>query len=185
MILPGTSRSQFNLLLLSALKCPVRDERGATLVETAISMMTLLMLIFSVIEASLMVYSFHFVANAAHEATRYAIVRGSSWAATCDGTGSAGSGYGSSMCTASPTDIANYVANRNFAGVNIAASNVCVEYFSSVPSSASATCTASSSPNGPGDIVQVTITYPFTLAVPLLPGYTINLTSTSQMAIAQ
>lgn len=163
----------------------VRNERGATLVETALSMMTLLMLIFAVIESSWAVYSFHFVANAAHEATRYAMVRGASWPTACDGTGSAGSGYGSSMCQASPTDIANYVANRDFPGVNIAASNVCVEYFAAVPSSASTTCSGNSSPNAPGDIVQVTVTFPYTMTIPLLPNYTLNFSSTSQMAIAQ
>jgi Flp pilus assembly protein TadG len=181
----STSRSQLKLLLLSALKNSARDERGSALFEAGISMLVLLMLMFGVIEASLAVYSFHFVANAAHEATRYATVRGGSWTATCDGTGTAGSGYGASMCQASPADIENYVATRNFPGVNITTSDVCVEYFSSVPSSVSTTCSANSSPNAAGDIVQVTVTYPFTLHVPGLPAYTVNLSSTSQSVIAQ
>ena len=162
-----------------------RDEQGSNLVETAVSMLVLLMLMFGVIEASLAVYSFESVANAARDATRYAIVRGGSWSATCDGTGQAGSGYSSSRCQASPADIANYIANRDFPGVNIAASNVCVEYFSSVPSSTSTACSANSSPNSPGDIVQVTITYPFTLTIPGLAAYSLNLSSTSQSVIAQ
>lgn len=187
MILSSQFRLHLNSLLLKGLKRSARDERGQALVETAISMMTLLMLIFAVFEGSLEIYSYHFVANAAHEATRYAIVRGGSWTTSCDGTGSAGSGYGSSMCTASPSDIANYVAGLNFPGVNVTANNVCVEYFDPTTTfpSASGRCTANSSPNSAGDLVQVTITYPFTFAVPLLPGYTINISSTSQMTIAQ
>ena len=149
-------------------------------------MLLLLTLMFGVIETSMAVYSFHFVANAAHEATRYAIVRGSSWnPTTCDGTGSAGSGYGSAQCQASAADIQNFVATRNFPGVNITAGDVCVEYFSAVPSSVSTSCTSNSTPNAPGDIVQVTVTYPFTFNVPGFPAYTVSLSSTSQSVIAQ
>lgn len=158
----------------------MRSEQGSALVETGMAMLSLMMLIFAVIEVSMAVYSFHFVANAAHEAARYAIVRGSGWSAAC-------SSWTSAQCTASPTNIQTYTASRNFPGVNIAASKVCVEYFSSVPASASTACTASTSPysNASGDIVQVTVTYPFTITIPLLPQYTINLKSTSQMTIAQ
>lgn len=150
-------------------------------------MMVMLMLVFGVIELCWAVYGLHCVGNVAHEATRYAIVRGGSWGTTCDGTGAAGSGSASSMCTASTTDIANYVANRNFPGLNVTANDVCVEYFSSVPSNVSA-CTTSSTgtlANSPGDFVQVTINYPFTLTLPGLPAYTWDLTSTSQMVIAE
>lgn len=151
-------------------------------------MLVMLSLVFGVIELCWGVYSFHYLGNAAHEAARYAIVRGGSWTTSCDGTGSAGSGYGSSQCQASSNDIANYVASRNFPGVNVTASDVCVEYFSSVPSSTSTSCSASSGSgvtNSPGDIVQVTIHYPFAINVPGLPAYTWNLSSTSQMVIAQ
>jgi Flp pilus assembly protein TadG len=157
------------------------------MVETALSMLVMLILVFGVIEACWAVYSFHYLGNAAHEAARYAIVRGASWGVSCDGSGTAGSGYGSSMCTASTTDVANYVVNRNFPGISITASDVCVEYFSSVPASATQSCTAStgSLSNSPGDMVQVTITYPFAIQLPGLSNHTWNLMSTSQMAIAQ
>jgi len=91
------------------------------------------------------------------------------------------------MCQASPTDIANYVANRDFPGIGIKASDVCVEYFpsSSLPASATQTCNPNSSPNAAGDIVQVTISYPFSIPLPFLANYTWNLISTSQMVIAQ
>lgn len=186
-MIPDTFRLRQNALLLSTLRRLFRDERGGTLVETAISFLVLLMLIFGVIQGSLAVYNYHFLASAAHEATRYAIVRGGGWDSACDGTGKAGSGYGSSMCTASPTDVANYVASRNFPGLNLTAADVCVEYLGAGPGSATTTCSASSSntDNVAGDIVQVTITYPFTLSVPGLPGYTFTMSNTSQMVISQ
>ena len=141
-------------------------------------MIGVLVLIFATIEASWAIYCDHYLGNVAHEATRYAIVRGSSWTTSC-------AAYTSSMCKASTTDIANYVVSRNFPGINIAASNVCVQYFSTMPSSTSSSCTGNTSPNAPGDIVQVTITYPFNLAIPLAPAITWHLASTSQMVIAQ
>lgn len=170
---------------LYALRRCGREEEGQSLVETALSMMALLMLIFGVIESSWAIYSNHYVGNVAHEAARYAIVRGASWGTSCDGTGSAGSGYASSKCTANATDIQNFVANDNF-GTSITASNVCVEYFSTLPTSASTSCTTSTGTlaNSVGDVVQVTITYPFTISIPLIPAITWNMSSTSQMVIA-
>lgn len=188
MIFPDTSRQKFHLHLLQAQWRKAGDERGQSLVETALSMLVMLIFIFGVIEACWAVYSFHYLGNVTHEAARYAIVRGSSWGTSCDGSGTAGSGYGSSMCTASTADIANYVANRNFPGISITASDVCVEYLSSVPSSATQNCNTSTGTtlsNSPGDIVQVTITYPFTIQLPGLSDHIWHLMSTSQMVIAQ
>lgn len=140
-------------------------------------MIVLLMLMFGVIQVSWAVYSYHLIANAAHEGARYAIVRGSSWGSNC-------ASWNSSQCTASTDDIANYVANRSLPGVSIAASNVCVQYFSSVPSSTSTSCTANTSPNDRGDIVQVTVSNPLTLNV-IWWSRTFSVSSTSQMVIAQ
>lgn len=142
-------------------------------------MIVLVMLIFGTIEVSWAVYTYHTVANAAHEGARYAIVRGSSWSSNC-------AGWGSSQCKASGTDIANYVANRSLAGVSIDPStDVCVQWFASVPSSTSNSCTAGGTTKAQGNIVQVTVTHPFTLNVYFLPQRTISISSTSQMVIAQ
>lgn len=190
MKLSTTIRQKFASQLLRASIRRLREQEGQSLVETALSIVVMLGLIFGVILACCGVYSLHYLANAAHEATRYAIVRGGDWTTTCDGTGAAGSGYSSSMCQASPQDVANYVANRNFPGINITPGDVCVEYSSSVPSTASTSCSASSTPNAAGDVVQVTITYPYSfnlpsLSPPFVRSYTWHLASTSQMIITQ
>lgn len=190
-MIPRTLRLQQNTLLPSTLRSLLRDERGGTLVETALSFVLLLMLIFGVIEGSLAVYSYHYLASAAHEGTRYAIVRGGGWEVNCDpsGNGNIGTGYGSSGCIASTADVANYVASRNFPGLHITAGQVCVQYLSSSPSSTTtATCTtpsAANTNNAPGDIVQVSINYPYTLSVPFLRSHTFYMVSTSQMVISQ
>ena len=181
------TQDTIRLLFKSSRASAMKDE-GQSLVETAITMIPLLMLIFGVIQVSMAMYSYHYLANAAHEAARYAIVRGGSWGTTCDTNGTDGTGYGSSQCTASTADIGNYVANRGFPGINIPASDVYVNYFSTVSSKVSTACpgtTGATTNNSPGDIVQVTICYPFTFTVPGLPTYTWHLASTSQMVVAQ
>jgi Flp pilus assembly protein TadG len=187
LITAHTIRQPLKALWGSALRRFAQSEHGSALVESAISMSLFFALLFGVIQVSWAVYSYHYVANAAHEGARYAMVRGGTWIPSCDGSGSAGSGYNSSQCQATIADIQDYVANRSFPGVNITPSDVCVEYFASVPTTASTTCTASSnfSDNAQGDVVQVTVTYPFTLSVPLVRSHTIQLSSTSQMIIAQ
>lgn len=176
-----------NAHLLSTLRHGAQDDQGGTLVETALTMLILIGLLFAVIEGSLAVYSYHYVANAAHEATRYAIVRGGSWTQTCDGTGTAGSGSGNSMCVASAQDIENYAATRGYPAIAIDPTDVCVTYYgsTSLPTTPSTACYPSTSPNSPGDIVQVTISYPYSFALPGIGSYTYNLTSTSLMVIAQ
>jgi Flp pilus assembly protein TadG len=151
------------------------------LVELAISFSILTVLMFGTFEVCLAVYSYHFLANAAHEGARYAIVRGGRWKQSC-------SGYTSSMCTASTADIANYVVQRSLPGIALTASDVCVEYLGPTPGSASTTCSAANSiaaDKAPGDIVQVTVSYPFTLNVPGLPAKIFTMSSTSQMVIAE
>jgi Flp pilus assembly protein TadG len=158
------------------------------LVELAISFSILTVLMFGTFEVCLAVYSYHYLANAAHEGARYAIVRGGRWSHSCDDSGNAGSGYTSSMCTASTADIANYVVQRSLPGIVLTASDVCVEYLGPTPGSASTTCSAANSidaDKAPGDIVQVTVSYPFTLNVPGLPAKVFTMSSTSQMVIAE
>lgn len=159
----------------------MRDEQGSSLVEVALTIMVLMGLLLAVIQGSMAIYSYHYLANAAHEAARYAIVRGGDWSNTC-------SDYTDSQCTTTTSQIGDYVANRGYPGINLTASDVYVKYFSSVPSSVSTKCPGSSTAttnNVTGDIVQVTICYPFTFALPAIGNYTWNLSSTSQMVIAQ
>lgn len=177
MIRKVISRLRSNVTRLRSLRSSGRSELGAALVETALTMTLLLILLFGIIEISLALYSYHFVAAAANQGTRYAIVRGSTWGSAC-------SSYTEAACTATPAQIASYVASLDLPGITVNASDVCVEYFSAVPAAASSACAASSTPNGAGDVVQVTITYPFSFSLPGFARYTWSLKSTSQMSIA-
>ena len=53
-----------------------RDERGATIIEFAFVLVISFVLIFAIIDFARALYSFHFISEAAREATRYAAVRG-------------------------------------------------------------------------------------------------------------
>jgi Flp pilus assembly protein TadG len=149
----------------------MRDEQGGTLLETALTISILLSLVFGAIEVGLMLYTYHFVSYAAREATRFAIVRGS----TCSGF--------SSACPAQASDIQNYVSNLGFPGIDISTSDVSVAWASYSP--ATATWSTCSNCNLPGDQVQVTVSYPFPFSVPFVPPSSLQLSSTSAMVISQ
>lgn len=147
-----------------------RAEQGSALVETALSAVLLLTVIFGCFEISLAFYSYHFVSEAAREATRYAIVRGSS----CSGF--------SSACPASANDIQSFVRNLNFPGID--PNNLAVTTTWS-PTSAGGSCAPSAACDNPGNQVQVTVTYSLPLRIPFVPSQLLNLTSTSEMVISQ
>lgn len=142
------------------------SERGASTVEFAISAMLMLMMLFGIMECSLLLYSYHTVSNAARQASRWAAVRGSDCIA--------------STCPATASSVKTYVLTQV---PLLDASQVSVN----TTWSSSNDCTAASSagPAGPGCIVAVTITYPFQLQLPFIPISGVTLSSTSQMVMSE
>lgn len=143
-------------------------EEGSSIVETAVSIGILMIFLFGVIELSLAGYTYHFIAEAARQGTRYAIVRGSN----CSSWGTA--------CPAQVSDIKTYVTSLGYPGINASKMTVNVSFgaFGGTACPASGLCDAA------GDTVTVQVNYAFPLAVPFVPSNTINMTSTSQMVIA-
>jgi Flp pilus assembly protein TadG len=132
-------------------------ERGSELVEFAAVFTVLFMFLFAIMDLSRALYSYHFVADAAREGTRYAMVRGS----TCTSW--------STACPASSSDIQTYLKSVP-AGIN--------------PQSVTVTTTWTPD-NKPGSVVQVQVQYSFKPIFPLIPKTALVLTSTSQMVISQ
>ena len=153
----------------------VRGEQGSAIVEMAMSMILLLTILLGILEICLAIYSYHFISEAAREGTRYAIVRGSTSASNCPSNPV-------SACPAAESDIENYVSNLGFPGVGLTASDVSVAW-SAYP--AGATCTPSATCNNPGNMVQVTVTYPMTVSLPFVSIKTLTMSSTSKMVISQ
>jgi Flp pilus assembly protein TadG len=148
------------------------SEEGAILIEAAVSFALMIALIMAVFQFSLALYSSHFVADAAREASRYAIVRGSS---SCSDSPNL------TNCNATAEAIQSWVRNLNYPGINPQNLTVTTTW----PSSG-VDCYPSASPcNNPGNLVNVVVTYGFPLNVPFWKSVTINLRSTSQMVISQ
>jgi hypothetical protein len=151
-------------------------ERGSVLLEFGLVIVLLATFLFGIIDFGRALYTYHFVANAAREATRYASVHGS---ASCAPSGP--------PCTL--PDVETYVKGITPAGISqdtVVATPTWLQYG---PGSSAATanggCDPSNAGTNPGCIVQVQVTYPFKFIFPLLPTGTVNMTSTSQMVISQ
>lgn len=136
------------------------SEHGSAVVETALSFIVLLTMIFGILLISLALYTYNFIADAAREGTRYAMVRGS----TCQGFASA--------CPATASNVQTYVKGLGFPGIDPAAMTVTTTW-------------PVGNSNIPGNPVRVTVQYNFPLAIPFLTARTLNLTSSSQMVISQ
>lgn len=163
------------------------EERGSNLVEFSLVATLLFLLLISVIDCSLALYSYHFVSSAAEEATRYAAVRGADWSSSCSTSAPPNFSPGYD-CDASAADIQNYV--QSLAPPGIAASSVTIDTTSSnvwpgtTPDCSSTPCTAcDDNSNAQGCFVRVQVTYPFQFTLPMLPQSTVNLTATSEKVI--
>jgi Flp pilus assembly protein TadG len=141
------------------------NDSGSALAEFAIVSTALIVLILGIIDFGAALYTYHLVSNGARLGTRYAIVRGSS----CTAAG----------CPATSAGIQTYV-RAQAPGIDPNAMSVSATW----PGNAGCS-SVSAAYNGPGCVVAVRVQYPFRLIIPLMPSLTLNMTSTSQMVIAQ
>ena len=132
-------------------------------------------MIFGIMEACLGVYTYHVMSEASREATRYAIVRGSTYTTNCTAPPN------DPTCVAQVGDITTYVQNLNFPGINPSKMTVSSTWLKSDGTA----CGTTNSCKVPGNQVKVLITYNFPLSIPFVPVNTWTMTSTSQMVISQ
>lgn len=154
---------------MERMKRLVWEEKAAELVEFALAAGIFFTLMFGIIEFCLVVYVGSFVAFAAQQGSRYAMVRGSDWTGSCQATGSFG-------CQASAVNVQNYVLSLPHPAINLLASNVSVTWPGTTAAGASAGC--SSNPYSQGCQVKVKVSYTFNLAIPVFPA-SIPLSSTA------
>lgn len=157
-------------------------EEGGSLVEMALSCLILIPILFGIVQLSIGLYCFHFAADAAREATRWAAVRG----ANCQAN------FGASYCSptsglatgADGNDVAQYVKSLGypFSGAVTATTQWCVSN-GSTPASWSSCSTTQA--NDIGNQVQVTVSYAYPLVIPFVPKNTLNVSSASSMTIVQ
>lgn len=166
----------------------IKNDQAAALVETAIASMIFFAVLLGVFQFALGFYIYHYSSNAARQASRYAIVRGSECSANLPAATS------SFHCNASEADITAYVKGLGYPGVD-AAHNLDVTVNSCAgslhtdangnPTTTWAPCIRGTSNNDPGDQVKVTVTYAFPLVVPFWKAQSVGISSTSSMVYSQ
>ena len=162
--------------MIAKLRC-LRGDEGATIAETGLACIAFFAMLLGTFQMMMASYMFHFVSDAAREASRYAIVRGST---SCTNTPNL------SNCNASASQIQGYIRSLNYPGVtssNLTIATTWLAASSSYPKTWSS-CTSGTC-NAPGNMVKVVATYAFPFSVPFVPKTTFNLTSTSEMVISQ
>ncbi len=166
-----------------------REECGSTLVEFAMSALILMAVTVSIMGFALWGYTYHFVSDAAQQGMRFAMVRGYTWSK--DETVSCSTSAPPSFtmvydCTASATDIQNYVQSLATEGIN--SSGVTIDTTNSyvwpgeTPDSTTTGC--STNANSQGCLVKVTVNYSFKF-FPSQHLPTFSITSTSEGSILQ
>jgi Flp pilus assembly protein TadG len=144
-----------------------RRERGSSLVEQAIVLILFLTVMFAIIDFGRALYTYHFVSNAAREASRWASVRGF----TTSLPGGA----------ANTPSVQTYVSNVSGMGLDPTKITATATFLT--PPNNDPACRAHN--NNPGCVVQVQVTYSYKFFFPFLPTSPITMQSTSQMVISQ
>lgn len=176
---PTTKNEAAQMLLRLAL-----GDQGAELVEFAMTAWVLILLVFGIFQFGFAMYAYHFTSYAAQQGSRFAMVRGYTWSKNISTTCSTSAPPNFTMkydCTASITDIQNFV--QSLANPGIVPGSVSINTTSSYvwPGTASA-CTTNA--NSPGCPVQVTVNYTFHF-VPFLPVASLPMSATSEKVILQ
>ena len=158
--------------------CRLGSEEGATLVEFAFASMVMLTLLFGLLETCLAVYSYNFTSHAARDGARYMIVRGTKCTAMPD-------------CSASNTNVQTFLRAENFPALKMNNLTTHTYWYTAAvapPNMTWDTLCATDTPAGcnkQGNAVKVVVNYPFTMNVPFLKPFTINMANSSQMVISQ
>jgi Flp pilus assembly protein TadG len=166
-----------------------RKEDGSQLVEFSVVALILITILLGVFDSLLCVYALHFATYAAQQGTRFAMVRGHTWSKNTTTNCSTSAPPNFTMvynCTASSTDIQNYV--QSLATPGISATGVTINTTSSylwpgqTPDGTTTGCTTNT--NSPGCLVKVTVSYNFNY-LPLLKLVAFPINATSEKVILQ
>jgi len=158
-------------------------EKGSAMVEFALTVSLFLVMLFGIVDFGRALYTYHFLSNAAREATRYAAVRGS----TCSDDGSCATSNSASGAAGPTTlaDIKDYVKSITPPGIGSSQITTTACGIDGGGECADSTPTyCATTVNEPGCTVQVKVSYPFGFLVPLVHSVSITLSSTSETVIS-
>ena len=161
-----------------------REDRGAELVEFALTVGLLLLVLLGAFQWMLVMYCYHFTTYAAQQGTRFAMVRGNTWSENVATNCSTSAPPNFTMkygCTASSGDIQNYVRSLATPGIDI--NNVTVNTTNSYVWPGTTLHGAVCSPStGQGCLVKVTVSYTFNF-LGFLSLHPLSMSATSEKAI--
>ena len=156
------------------------SERGDEMIEFAIVAVVLFTCIFGIIDCSRALYTYHFASYAAREATRYAMVRGSTWGSTSCAT------TATFVCNATAANVGAYVQSIVPPGISSGTPlSVTTTWPGTELAGSVATCSTANGNNSPGCLVMVQVSYSFNYMLPFLPTTALTLRSTSEVVILQ
>ncbi|MFY9691726.1 MAG: TadE/TadG family type IV pilus assembly protein [Candidatus Acidiferrales bacterium] len=145
----------------------LRRQDGSTLIEFALTLTMFLLMLFGIVDFGRALYAYHFVSNAAREATRWAAVNGSNCGDSCD-------------APATPAAVQNFVAQITPAGIDSTKITTSAHWIAEPNSPPICQSDAES----PGCTVEVEVSYAFNFLAPIVHQGAITLSSTSEMVIA-
>jgi len=149
------------------------SEEGGNLVEFGISAAVFFALLIGAFEFSWAAYAYHYVSDAAREATRYAIVRGSDCSGMPD-------------CGITDPQIQTWIRNLGYPGIDSSKLTSTTTWLAATPTDTGMTWVSCAGQcDAPGNAVQVVVTYTFPLSVPFWQNTSLTLSSSSQMVISQ
>jgi Flp pilus assembly protein TadG len=139
----------------------------------ALGSIILLTMIIGAFEVCLALYTYNFISEAAREGARYAIVRGSGCTSLTN-------------CNATSAQIQTYLQGLAYGGSASSKNMTVTTTWLSVSATVPATWTSCGATqcDAPGNAVQVKVTYALPLMLPFRATSTWNMSSTSQMVIA-
>jgi Flp pilus assembly protein TadG len=150
----------------------VKEDGGATLVEFAFSGVILFTLVFGIMVISIVLYSYHFVSEAAREGVRYAMVRGSG----CSSYGS----FGSDCPITAASAVQTYIQDLGFPGIKPSNLSVTTTW----STNGSAWTSSPAAHNDPGDYVKVVVSYQLPVSIPFVGSRSLTMNSTAETIIS-
>ena len=173
----------------------VNREEGNTMVEMAlVSAFVYLPILFGIFQVSYGLYVYNYVCNVAHQATRYAAVRGSnSCVIQSDFVDCNMSPSGSTNpAPGSGTPLQNYVQNFGYMGIDPANLTVTATWYTRTNDNSSGfsiakwdTACTTTGCNNIGNAVKVAVTYQFPLNIPFWSNRTLPITGVSMQMITE
>jgi Flp pilus assembly protein TadG len=158
------------------------EDSGSELVEFGVCALVIMGLLVGVMEFALGMYTYHFLSSAAQQGTRFAMVRGSTWSEYETDKCSSTAPPNFAMvydCTASSTDVQNYVQSLATTGINPSSVTVSATWPGSTPDGGSCSTT-----NAQGCLVKVKVSYSFNF-LPFEGLSALSLSATSEGTILQ